>query len=342
MYYDGTKLLSLSDINGKKPEIYLCTTNRTAGKTTWFSRKLVNGFLKRGLKFGLLYRFVDEMYDVPDKFFSDIKSLFFPSYELSSKPIGNGKFQRLILNDEHCGYAIPLNAAESVKRYSHLFSDIDCLFFDEFQSETNHYVPNEINKFQSVHKSIARGQGKQHRYVPVYMCGNTVSLLNPYYTAMGISGLLRTNTKFLRGDGYVLEQGYNESAAEAQKESGFTRAFSGSKYNAYSNQGAYLNDSSAFIEKPKGRGKYEMTVVYHGELYSVVTYEQIGIVYVSDRYDEYYPFRISLTTEDHQINYVMLQSQRNLVVKFRKLFEHGCFRFKNAKCRAMVLDMLSY
>ena len=30
-YYDGTKLLSLTDINGNRPEIYMCTTNRTGG-----------------------------------------------------------------------------------------------------------------------------------------------------------------------------------------------------------------------------------------------------------------------------------------------------------------------
>ena len=37
-YYDGTKLLSLKDRNGKVPEIYMCTTNRTGGKTTYFNR----------------------------------------------------------------------------------------------------------------------------------------------------------------------------------------------------------------------------------------------------------------------------------------------------------------
>lgn len=34
-YYDATKLLSMLDINGKKPEIYMCTTNRTGGKTAY-------------------------------------------------------------------------------------------------------------------------------------------------------------------------------------------------------------------------------------------------------------------------------------------------------------------
>ena len=49
-YYDGTKLLSLSDINGDKPELYLCTTNRTGGKTTYFGRYCVNRFIKHGEK----------------------------------------------------------------------------------------------------------------------------------------------------------------------------------------------------------------------------------------------------------------------------------------------------
>ena len=38
-YYDGTKLLSMQDMNGNKPEIYISTSNRSAGKTTYFNRK---------------------------------------------------------------------------------------------------------------------------------------------------------------------------------------------------------------------------------------------------------------------------------------------------------------
>ena len=72
-YYDGTKLLSLKDINGNTPEIYICTTNRTGGKTTYFSRLLVNKYLKNKEKFVLLYRYVNEMDNVAEKFFKDIQ-----------------------------------------------------------------------------------------------------------------------------------------------------------------------------------------------------------------------------------------------------------------------------
>ena len=56
-YYDGTKILSMKDINGKDPEIYIVTTNRTGGKTTYFGRLVVNRFFKKGEKFCLIYRY---------------------------------------------------------------------------------------------------------------------------------------------------------------------------------------------------------------------------------------------------------------------------------------------
>ena len=146
-YYDGTKLLSMNDINGKKPEIYLCTTNRTGGKTTYFSRLCVNRFNDKGEKFALIYRFNYELDDCADKFYKDISNLFFNGTTMTSKRRTNGIFHELFINDKSCGYAISLNSADQIKKYSHLFNDTKRIMFDEFQSETNHYCSDEIKKF---------------------------------------------------------------------------------------------------------------------------------------------------------------------------------------------------
>ena len=82
-YYDGTKLLSMLDINGNKPEIYMCTTNRTGGKTTYFGRLCINRFLDKGEKFGLIYRYNYELDDVVDKFYKDLGSLFWTFFSFS-------------------------------------------------------------------------------------------------------------------------------------------------------------------------------------------------------------------------------------------------------------------
>ena len=186
-YYDGTKLLSLKDINGKTPEVFMCTSNRSAGKTTYFNRLVVNRFIKRGEKFALLYRFNYELDGCDEKFFKDIKELFFSEYDMTAAKKMKGIYQELYLNEEPCGYAISINSADQLKRNSHLFSDIDNIIFDEFQSEQNHYCDKEVEKFISIHNSIARGRSKQSRYVPVYMISNPVTILNPYYVAMDIS-----------------------------------------------------------------------------------------------------------------------------------------------------------
>lgn len=341
-YYDGTKLLSLKDMNGKEPEIYMVTTNRTGGKTTFFNRWAVNKFLEGKGKFCLLYRYIYELDDIADKFFKDIGALFFRGREFTSVRKAKGIYHECFLDGVSCGYAAAINSADQIKKYSHLFSDVERMIFDEFQSETNHYCADEVKKFISVHTSMARGQGEMTRRVPVIMISNPVSLINPYYVEMGISSRLQKNTRFLRGDGFVLEQGYNEEAATALKLSGFNRAFANNSYVAYAGEAVYLNDSTAFVEKQEGAFDYVCTLKYKNGYYAIKEYVDTGIIYVDDRPDMGYKLRISVTTEDHDVNYVMLQRYDVLIQNLRYLFSRGCFRFKNLQCKEALMSAISY
>ena len=349
-YYDGTKLLSLLDLNGRKPEVYICTSNRTGGKTTYFNRLMVNRFLKNGSKFILLYRYNYELDGVADMFFKDIKGLFFPNYTMKSIKQAKGVYHDLYLVDTriiddpglHCGYAIAINNADAIKKKSHLFSDAEAMLFDEFQSESNNYCPNEVQKFISVHTSIARGQGEMTRYLPVYMLSNPVSLINPYYTALKISHRLKSDTKFLRGNGFVLEQGWVQNASDAMKSSAFNQAFEDNKYIAYATENVYLNDNYAFIEPPEGNSKYICTIRYMDKDYAIRAYAQKGIVYCDNTPDMTFKYKISVTTEDHRINYVMLQNNDLFITGLRKYFEKGCFRFRTLECKEAVMALVSH
>ena len=341
-YYDGTKLLSMLDINGNKPEIYMCTTNRTGGKTTYFGRLCINRFLDKGEKFGLIYRYNYELDDVVDKFYKDLGSLFFKEHEMTSKRRASGIFHELFLDEKSCGYALSLNSADQIKKYSHLFSDVGSMIFDEFQSETGNYCSDEVRKLLSIHTSVARGQGKQVRYVPVYMLANSVSLLNPYYVELGIATRLRSDTKFLRGDGFVMERGFIESASKAQMESGFNRAFAKNSYVSYASQNVYLNDNKAFIEKPAGSSRYLATLKVDNKLFAIREYGEAGYIYCDDKADSTFPAKITVTTADHDINYVMLRRNDLFLMNMRYYFEKGCFRFKNLQCKDAILKALSY
>lgn len=342
IYYDGTKLLSMKDINGDTPEIYICTSNRSAGKTTYFSRLCVNRYKDKGEKFCLIYRFNYELDNCAEKFFKDIQGLFFREDEMTSKRQAAGSYHELFLNGDSCGYAISLNNADQLKKYSHFLSDTCRMMFDEFQSETGKYCSKEIEKLLSVHTSIARGRHKQVRYVPIYMISNPVSIINPYYSALGISSRLKTDTKFLKGEGFVLEQGFNESASKANKDSAFNRAFADNLYVQYASENIYLNDNLSFIDKPKSNGSYICTLKCDGNFYAVREYSTEGIVYCDNHADMTYPIKIAVTTDDHQINYVMLKKNDMFLKILKEYFIKGAFRFKDLKCKEAVLKAISF
>ena len=111
---------------------------------------------------------------------------------------------------------------------------------------------------------------------------------------------------------------------------------------AYAAQNIYLNDNYAFLERPEGRGRYMYTIKYLNKHYAIYEYDSLGIMYVTDKWDESFPIKLTLTTDDHNINYVMLAKNSLMIGSLRGLFNRGCFRFKNLECKAMLLKLLSY
>lgn len=340
-FYDGTKLLSMLDLNGNKPEIYLCTSNRSAGKTTWFNRYFVKRYIEHKEKFMLLYRYKYEIEDCAEKFFKDIKGLFFRDYDLRSIN-KNGVYRELLLNDKPCGYAVALNSADNVKKYSHLFSDTTRMLFDEFQSETNEYLADELKKLISVHTSVSRGQGQQSRYVPVYMLSNNVSILNPYFCELGISERLQTDTKFLKGNGWILEQGYNDSASKAQQNSTFMKAFANNSYAQYSSTTSYLYNDTAFIEKLSGTSNYLCTLRFQGNTYSIREYPNQGFLYCDNSVDNSHRIKIAVNADDMIPTYTLKTNNDLIIQTLRRYFTNGYFRFKNLQCKSAVINLLKY
>lgn len=341
-FYDGTKLLSLKDIRKKTPEIFISTSNRSAGKTTYFNKLAFNRWLQGKGQFMLLYRFNYELTDVDRKYFGDIHDMFFSSYELKAHRIAKGKIMELTVDDKTAGYAVCLNDADTVKKFSHMFKNVTCIIFDEFQSETDKYCPLEITKFISIHQSVARGGGKQSRYVPVYMIGNFVSILNPYYVSLGISKRLQEDTKYMRGVSWVMEQCYNESASIALQESAFNQAFGDSAYMRYSTQKVYLNDNKAFVEKLKGERGYFATMIINGKAFAIHEHYETGYMYVNNNVDNKFPLRITASVNEHDCTTRMIARGSSMVFTMRQYFDNGMFRFKDIECKQATLQLLAY
>lgn len=342
LWYDGCKLLSLNDLTGRKPEIYMATGNRTGGKTTYFTHMLVNNWFKQKYrKLMFLYRYNYEIDNVSDIILKDVDQLFFGGKPYYDKTMQKGVYKNIYYDGKHLGYATDLGHYESIKKLSHLFSDVDAMFFDEFQSEKNKYLPDELHAIQSIHQSVARGSGKHVRYVPLFMCANTITLYNPYFLRFGIPDRLQNDTKYLRGNGWVFEQSYNDVAAQAVAESGFSRAFN-DDYVLYSTQNVYLHDDLTFISKPKSRGKYICTIKSDGNTCGVYEHADDGLIYVDNNFDKTFKIKLSATAGDMDVNFVMLKRYSYMVDVLRYYFDHGCVRFKSPAERKTYLQCIKY
>lgn len=360
-FYDGKRILNQKDLDGEQPEIYLIIGNRSQGKTTYFNKHAVDGFLRKQYrKIMLLYRYQYEVENVSEKFFKDIKELFFKDFTMYDEKRMEGVYYELFLGKSNeieetkvkgkkimtggvsFGYACCLNKADSIKKLSHLLSDTDLIIFDEFMSETGTYLKNEVNKFISLHVSVARGQGKQSRFVPVIMMSNSVSILNPYFENLEISGRLQPDTKILRGHGFVLEQTFNKSASSALKESRFNKAFSKSDYMKYSTGEIYLNDNARLISDipVKYKFNYIATLLDNDKLYALKYYPDLSMYYIDKKADKNFWRTCVIDSEYMDKELLYIDAWGGLMQRIKKYFGKGLATVADLECKKVLFKML--
>lgn len=340
-FYNGNKLLSLRDINGDLPELLICCGNRTAGKTFFFKRWMVRRFLKHGERFVVFVRFIDDIPNVADGFWADVGPIAFPGMTMTQKPLIHGKASELIIDDERAGYVIALNDPERIKRNSALFADAQRGFLDEFMSETGKYVPNEIQKFNSIRLSIARGgaAGTHARYFPVYLCSNNVTVFNPYFEEYGISDRINNHCKYMRGDGWVLEQTFNKAAAEAIRKN--FRTMSEKEMN-YATRNEYLLDDGRFVEK-RGGMKVCLAIIRRGDkCWGVWTPINASEVYISKTYDPSCDLVMAFEETDHGRGTTLIPRSHPAFRYLRKMYEDGMVWFENGAARHAFIQSIAY
>ena len=340
-FYNPDKILSLKDLDGEEPSIYLITTNRSAGKTTAFLKKALEDFNTEGKKFCLIYRYSYELTSA-NEIFKDVLFLFNGlGSEMTTQAKARGLFYELLLDGKECGFALSLSNVDGLKKYSPLFANVYNLIFDEFQTESGKYLKKEVDKLQSLLLTVSRGGGEQSRNVKLFMLGNFVSLLNPYYIRFDIPKRVRENTHFLRGYGWVAEFGFNKSASDAIKNNAIYKAFNGDKYLQATTENVYLHDSEVFIEHMSGKSEYYATIVYDGRAYGIREFKEQGLLYISKKADKNYPFTLVFKADDHNANTLMLTGYSKVMKYLKDCYCRGLMRFDCMESKNAIFEVLS-
>lgn len=337
-FYNGTKLLSLKDLDGCAPELYLCCTNRTAGKTVFFNSLGVNKFQKHGQKLVCLCRFQHELNDYCDTFFQPIAFKYGNNYDSQKRK--NGLYYELYLDGKNIGYVLALNSADKVKKVSGCFYDADLMLFDEFLSETDDYCANEIQKFQSVHASLARGGGSRSRYLPCIMYANLVNPINPYFNALNIVERLDDVSRYIRGSGWVLEIGNDENASCEQAQSAFNKAFSNTKYTKSLTGKTWSNIDERFIEPLGAENKRVICTLYHNGKHFGVYECDGGLLYVG-KISCACGSLFAVDNDDHTVGTALLKYRSGLCELFKKYFYGGFVRFADVESKYTFIKAIS-
>lgn len=337
------------DINGQKPSIYISTSNRSAGKTTYYNSYILRQYVKTGAKFAILKRFVDDVPNTADNFFGALNvpakispgiARLYQGHEMEQTGKRGDAYNTLSYDGKECGYVICLNRANKIKQASNQLSDVQTVLFDEFVPETGQYVGNEIDKFLSIITSIARGGGHQQRYIRIILISNFVTLLNPYYEALGISDRLTSDTKYLRGDGFVVEQIVNSAAKTAVESNAAIRAFSrGSSYTDYLTGGQYLLDNKSLIARLTGDSAYICTIEYGGHKYGLKLFKD-GLLYVDTSPDTTCKIVIHTDRDSIRDNEYLGRYFPDLISDIKQHFDSGRIRFQTLLCRAAIDNLI--
>ena len=334
-FYNPCRLASMRDIDGKVPNYYMLTGNRTAGKTFGIKALIWRRYVKKGEKFAILVRYGKDIKGMAGAFFKDIGELKFNILpEDVTQVTGTKDVFDVFVKNKHVGYVIALSAIDNIKRMSSNFVDVDNIFFDEFSSESGRYLKNEPEKLESILTSVARGKGKHLRHVSVWMCSNDVTVTNPYFIYWDITKRLKPDTKMLRGRGFVLEQTFNKEAAKALE----NVLNKDGKYYAYATGASYLLDNSEFVEKFKGQKYTVGTLEYCGKKYGIWNM-RTGEVIISQKYDPSCKNVYAMDLDSHRVTSTLVKGGK-IVKILTKMFSEGDVFFENQICKNAFLDML--
>lgn len=350
-YYSGYHLLKAKDKNGNKPRVFFETSNRSAGKSTWWLGYMSEcNYIDHDDEFMVIYRHkylckaaplaFAEVYDIwPELGGEEVVAHSFADgafYSICLKLTdeeGNGYERRI-------GWAVSMKDIDTVKQFSPVFRNVERVLVDEIQSESGKYLKDEPKNVQSLLVSITRGKGRQSRPIDMYLLGNKVSIMNQWFVHFGIHKLLRKETKMLRGNYWVSSHTQWESAKEEMEANPTLAAFGDTTYSKMAKGEAYMIDDMIFVEKPTGNARYLYTIKFGDNKYGLRDMYKTGLFHVSQKYDPNCKTVVCFRMEDHDETTFFMRKTDSRAKGLRQMFEANAMRFDNLDSKNAMFDIM--
>lgn len=327
IYYNLTKIKTYNRLYS------FIVGTRGVGKTYALTTECIKIGLKyKCCSFVWIRRRINNIEEIKQKWWIDVEKDF-PEWQFYN--IKNDVYAKNIETEESfiigCFGAISdaVNFKSSPKPY------VKIVVFDEFMAEDcgSSYLNNEVNIFLNMLDSIIR-----LRDVKVYLLGNAVSVLNPYFDWLGITEDDLDNN-FSKGKTWALENADYEEFKEVRRNSAFGKSIEGTKYGSYSIDNKFLlDDRSDVMECPKGNKEMMYNLRLHDKLIAV--YRINGMLYFDEGRDECFRTYSCYPQDAKTYACIYIDKYHPTMRYITKLFLQNVCMYKNLKIKNEIQKLV--
>ena len=256
------------------------------------------------------------------------------------RPLQDGKMGKW----ECCGYIVSMPEMQRVKQRT--FVDVESIIMDEaiieHMDRWHRYLPNEWNILTRIVDSCAREQpDEQGRIKPhVYLLGNAVDALNPYFSIFGIKKPPSYGYHWYHKKQYLLHMAPADEHDERRKletTAGRMGAVTGYTEQTYANR--FKEDTRYICKKPQ-RAKFMMGVVAYGKRYGIWCDFNEGFYYVTSKIPANAEYVYTLTREDDSPNLMAARRTTKALKDVTEFYYMGAVLFESVPVREGFLDAL--
>lgn len=326
IYYSYNKVLSYHAM------MNYILGERGVGKSYNLKVYLINRFKKKKRQFIYLRRYDTELHKSlkDNEFCKDIEKD--PAFADDHLYI---KGEKIYINDEVCGYAIPLSKASIYKSVP--FPNVDIIMFDEFliDNATYHYLPEEPEKLLDFMETVGR-----LRNIQVFLLGNSISLINPYFDYFNISLPYGSDIKTFKNGLILINYIKNEKYREVKKDTNFGKLIDGTKYSSYAIDNEFLKDNNNFIKKKSPKSRFFFNLILNGHTYGVWMDYNSNEMYISKHFNANHPVTITFNYNDHSENTIMLKSKSVFFQNLVSHYQNGWLYFDTLQIKSDVTRLI--
>lgn len=250
-------------------------------------------------------------------------------------------------------FCYPASLSVSGKTKTADFDNVRKIIFDEYVSEDNRELNDEVTCIYRLYDTIARGRDDALKTTSMIFISNCITKASTLKEELGISREVRPDTKRIdRGEekGWIYERITNKAVSEEYNKSAIAKAQRcgdiGQAYSGYAQDNEFKdNENFVQVKPPKGNYTYMCNITYQGNVYAIKYYRKENKYYFTDKgVNEEFIYNYAMTKEDHSFNTSLILDKniRDRLVQYKLHFGVGDFLFSSLKCKSVFMDIYKY